>query len=330
MLRSQYDISVIIATRNRALLLRQALESLEKQHVGNLSWEAIVIDNGSTDTTSSVLSHPWKFTLIRLWEPIAGKSRALNQALEQVRGSLLAFTDDDVLLFPHWLSSLYAVATKYPSAQLFCGPVTPTYPPETPRWLQSHPYLHRMFGAFEPALPEGPLPEPWTPFGVNFSVRARAVVDQRFSLDLGPSLENGPMFHEDTEFTGRFRKTPGNIIFCPRARVIHQITGPRLTLEYLCERSFQYGRSHVIASGQPAFIHKELAANRIRRESGDVVRYEQATLINYYCGQQYQFELMGSRRFAEDYRRALQELELDSNRHLLADSAKKAVFFRGA
>ncbi|HVY62491.1 MAG TPA: glycosyltransferase, partial [Planctomycetota bacterium] len=51
------DASILIATRNRARLLEATLEHLRALDAGGLSFEAIVVDNGSTDETPSVLRH---------------------------------------------------------------------------------------------------------------------------------------------------------------------------------------------------------------------------------------------------------------------------------
>src|ERR1035438_2952289 len=48
------DVSVVIATRNRALLLKEALDSVLNQ--SEPVREVIVVDDGSTDTTSNLLS----------------------------------------------------------------------------------------------------------------------------------------------------------------------------------------------------------------------------------------------------------------------------------
>ena len=49
---SQYsDISVVIATHNRAEILRQTLESMAKLNRDNLSVEFVIVDNNSTDRT---------------------------------------------------------------------------------------------------------------------------------------------------------------------------------------------------------------------------------------------------------------------------------------
>ena len=98
------DISVVISTRNRAPLLNDMLAALQEQQLQNTTWEVVVINNGSTDSTQSVLEQNWPgLELVGLFEPIAGKSRALNRALEITRGALVVFTDDDVKLSPSWV-----------------------------------------------------------------------------------------------------------------------------------------------------------------------------------------------------------------------------------
>jgi len=62
------DISVIVATRNRARRLERMLLSLEEQTLEGRSCQLIVIDKGSADDTQSVLKRGWKgFTLVPLY-----------------------------------------------------------------------------------------------------------------------------------------------------------------------------------------------------------------------------------------------------------------------
>lgn len=52
----QIDISVNVCTYNRAEMLRGALESLICQKTdGKFSYEIVVVDNASTDTTKAVV-----------------------------------------------------------------------------------------------------------------------------------------------------------------------------------------------------------------------------------------------------------------------------------
>lgn len=93
-------VSVIIPTHNRAQLLREALESLRSQTYTD--FEAIVVDDGSTDNTREVVgSFDDRFQYI--YQVKQGRSRARNRGLETARGRYVAFLDDDDLFRAHKL-----------------------------------------------------------------------------------------------------------------------------------------------------------------------------------------------------------------------------------
>src|SRR5262249_40881666 len=134
--RIKLNISVLIATRDRAKLLENTLDHLHKQVMPGLSWEVMVVDNGSTDDTSSVLERAReKLPLVSLYEPIPGKNRSLNKALKHAQGELLVFTDDDVSPSTEWLAELCRASRQYRDYNLFCGPIYLSYPPDKPDWF---------------------------------------------------------------------------------------------------------------------------------------------------------------------------------------------------
>ncbi len=55
MTSSALRVSVVIPTYNRAAKLRQALRSLAAQSAAPGTFEVVVVDDGSTDTTSTVI-----------------------------------------------------------------------------------------------------------------------------------------------------------------------------------------------------------------------------------------------------------------------------------
>lgn len=93
---SQTLFSIFIPTYNRARLLNRALESCSRQTFRD--FEVMVVDDGSTDDTVSVLKK-WVnkagFRLRWLKQENCGKPRAYNVALEQVRGYFLVVLDSD-------------------------------------------------------------------------------------------------------------------------------------------------------------------------------------------------------------------------------------------
>ncbi|MBV9232998.1 MAG: glycosyltransferase [Candidatus Eremiobacteraeota bacterium] len=98
--------SVIIATRNRAAELAQALESLQRQD-GAPAFEILVVDNGSTDETQLVTARFERATVpVRyVWEARPNRARARNRGVEVARGTHLLFCDDDVELPRRWVAA---------------------------------------------------------------------------------------------------------------------------------------------------------------------------------------------------------------------------------
>jgi len=234
-------------------------------------------------------------------------------------GELIVFTDDDITASSIWLGSLYNAFVKYRTAAVFCGPITPRFPPETPEWMCNHPNAGPMFGRFEPDLPEGPLPVGMLPYGANFAVRSSEMRGMRFRLDLGPSEENGPLFGEDVEFSRRLQGKSQDLIFVPAARVNHHIMPSQIELPSLLERAFHLGReaniSHRDSPEPPKFEAPPIDLNFAQR-------IERGGRRNLHLGKLYQLHLLGERSFDHSWLQALDQLMIRSNLDLLGESGR--------
>jgi len=114
MLADRPQISIVAATRDRALSLSRLLASLEMLQSPPVLFEVIIADNGSSDDTPRIL-HEWAQRaagrkVLRVEKP--GKSRALNAALRVAEGQLLAFVDDDVIVDATYLRELWNYFTS--------------------------------------------------------------------------------------------------------------------------------------------------------------------------------------------------------------------------
>src|SRR5690242_1243990 len=113
-------LTVVLATKNRAAILRETLEAFCQLQPPSSGWKLVIVDNGSIDQTPEVLaSFAGRLPLQTLCEPTGGKNSALNTGLGFVEGDLTVFTDDDT--FPHtaWLVELRNAADAQPAYSMF-------------------------------------------------------------------------------------------------------------------------------------------------------------------------------------------------------------------
>jgi glycosyltransferase involved in cell wall biosynthesis len=77
-------------------------------------WELIVVDDGSTDATPSILDQFRDRRIRRVWQQNAGEAVARNTALDLARGERLAFLDADDLYLPNSLEDHSAALMAHP------------------------------------------------------------------------------------------------------------------------------------------------------------------------------------------------------------------------
>lgn len=95
-------VSVVVCSYNGARTLEQCLQSLAALDYAN--YEVIVVNDGSTDDTRSILS---RFPSVRVvHQDNLGLSAARNAGLQVATGALVAYTDADCFVDPHWLTHL--------------------------------------------------------------------------------------------------------------------------------------------------------------------------------------------------------------------------------
>jgi len=88
-------VSVVVPTYNRAYCIWKAIDSVRRQTHGN--WEVVVVDDGSTDDTESVIrSRYGTDPRIRyIYQPNRGVSAARNTGICAATGDYVAFLDSD-------------------------------------------------------------------------------------------------------------------------------------------------------------------------------------------------------------------------------------------
>lgn len=239
------DVTVVFSTRNRAPTLRAVLQRLEATRTEGFAWRIVVADNGSSDETPAVLREAGgrlPLEWLRVEQP--GKNRALNAALPRVRGRLVVFTDDDVLVSPGWLEALRAAAVRWPDRTVFGGRVLLASPPGTPDWrVQVDPEYFDSFARYD--LGEDELLTDRAPHGPCFAVRGEIFESMSFSDTVGPDGTSDYAQGSEYEFISRVMRVRGEAVYVPDAIVHHIVTPTQLEEPRLIARARAVGRGLV-------------------------------------------------------------------------------------
>jgi len=114
-------ISIIVPAYNVGNFLRECIQSIKSQTYSN--WEAIIVNDGSTDHTAQVIEEVIKnderFRLIN--QQNGGVSKARNTGIEAAAGAYLAFMDGDDLWEPTFLEELLEVIQRKDVDMAYCG-----------------------------------------------------------------------------------------------------------------------------------------------------------------------------------------------------------------
>jgi glycosyltransferase involved in cell wall biosynthesis len=113
-------VSVITPTWNRAAIVGAAIRSVQAQTFTD--WELIVVDDGGTDDTASVVASFADDPRIRFaMIPHGGQCRARNHGLRLARGSLIAYLDSDNVWYPDFLAAITTLFEARPAVDCAYG-----------------------------------------------------------------------------------------------------------------------------------------------------------------------------------------------------------------
>jgi len=104
--------SIVIPAYNRAALLPETLDSLNKQSF--VSWECIIVDDGSTDNTREVVSHlmAGDSRIRYVYQDNAERSAARNRGADLASGTYVLFLDSDDAYTNEHLQKLHEFIQK--------------------------------------------------------------------------------------------------------------------------------------------------------------------------------------------------------------------------
>lgn len=109
--------TIQLCTYNRAALLGRVLDACFEQTANGDSYEVVLVNDGSTDSTSEVIERARSratcaFETIE--QPNAGLATARNAGIARARGKRIIFIDDDVLPLPNFVEEHLRSEDRFP------------------------------------------------------------------------------------------------------------------------------------------------------------------------------------------------------------------------
>ena len=240
------EISVIICTYNRASELHATLHSWLMVLGTGPAVELIIVDNNSTDDTQSVgeafgRSYPYPVRYVR--EPKIGLSNARNRGIEEARGGVVAFVDDDVNFDANWLNEILAAFKNRPNASRVGGKSIPSFEKEKPAWITDD--VYKLYGATGSGDHDREMVFPEHPFGLNMVFKNDVFkVVGNFNNSLG-RIKNSLLSNEETDLFYRVAQAGLKVFYASKAILYHRIPAERMDKRWILKRMYWQGISNV-------------------------------------------------------------------------------------
>jgi glycosyltransferase involved in cell wall biosynthesis len=204
-------VSVIIPTFNRGYCLANAIQGLGDQTHSN--WEAIIVDDGSTDDTRGMIERRYgdERRLRYIWQQNAGVSAARNKGLSLARGQYITFLDSDDVWLPWKLEAQLACFRVFPGIVMSWTDMSAV---DATGSIISESYLRTMYTAYRWFKTEQLFPSSVDLREVSSSLATLYPGKRAYTGDIFSQMMMGNLVHTSTvllpaqavEKVGKFRE----------------------------------------------------------------------------------------------------------------------------
>jgi GT2 family glycosyltransferase len=214
------EVSIIIPVYNNEKLTIECLASIQK-NTGAMTYEIILIDDGSNEKTQAVLSRVRNVVHLRN-STNQGFIRSCNRAAETARGQFLVFLNNDAQVMEDWLIPLVVTFSRHEKV----GAVGPKLLFPNGRLQEAGARLNydatsQLVGLFDdPGLPKYNYVRE-----VDYVSGCCLVVKKALFDGLGGfDLAFVPAYCEDVDLCFRIRAQGQRILFNPHSTVVHHLS----------------------------------------------------------------------------------------------------------
>jgi glycosyltransferase involved in cell wall biosynthesis len=233
-MQNVYDLSLVICTRNRATQLAQTLKRVLTIRT-RLTWELIVVDNESTDGTSTVVvefaagcDRPVQL----ITQPGRGVSCAKNAGWKATQSPIVVCIDDDCYPEEDYLDAISECFSNDPKLGFVGGRILLHDP--TDRKITIQESLEPLY------FPPGSFIRPGIIQGANIAYRRAAIVDVG---GFDPWFGAGALYSGDeTELMARISAAGWSGAYDPKPLVYHHHGRKTANDEWRLMRWYDRGR----------------------------------------------------------------------------------------
>ena len=240
MAQQELDLSIIIVNYNSINYLRDCIKSIRKT-TKEIRYEIIVVDNNSQDGSVGIIRNEFQNVLLIANQNNAGLSCAWNQGIRVSRGHYILLLNNDTVLLPDSLDTMWKVMERSPGIGLLgC------------RLLNSDGSLQQSFGNvisiyndfiqkfFINLYEQGRNPIVgkylrWThstPKEVDWVKGANMMLRRETIYDVGLLDENYFMYMEEVDLSLRVKQLGWKVYYSPETEIIHCGGGSTATNRY--------------------------------------------------------------------------------------------------
>ncbi len=258
------DVSVVVCTYNRAESLGRTLDALQGQRTTpGLSWELVLVNNNSSDDTRAAVTAAtttFPVPLRYIFEPRQGISHARNAGVDNAKGGIIAFTDDDCRPEPSWVQDLVDSMQRW-DADVLGGRILPVWSSPPPAWLATDRHIWMSLAMLDDSALRRVELGPWQRehgfrvWGANMAFR-RSALDEAKGFDINLGARGRKKYSHEEIMLVRKLVEAGKIVMYDPTPTVHHWVGPeRMRKRYFRTHSFYYGEGSAFRTGPPAGRH---------------------------------------------------------------------------
>jgi glycosyltransferase involved in cell wall biosynthesis len=253
--RFALDVTCAICTRNSAGRIERVLRALAAQRVGvdaapgngagrpsdaTPTWEALLIDNASTEGTGEVAARcagALGLALRVVREERPGLSFARMRAAAAARGRILSFIDDDNLVREDWVRAVAGFMDGHPRAGIVGGRILAEFEDPATRPFDFDEHYARALACWDLGDADQRYQEPvhYPPCGAGLTLRTAVLrgVLEHCGMQLTGRRGGRLVSGEDYEIDLLILKLGWEAWYTPRLEMRHVLPPGRLSGEYL-------------------------------------------------------------------------------------------------